>query len=153
VVGKTGEFSREAGGPPMGRIVTLSLVVLATPMILLLSPTGAEAQQQGPKWWQHQLDLVNSSMRAQVPPKGEGDAYVPPQLKTNFGKTPSTLNLSGNDYMQEPVPDKTGYDEKMWARASRIFPDDGAKRQQWMADQEQRAINRTKPLVYPVSGR
>jgi hypothetical protein len=32
-----------------------------------------------------------------------------------------------------------------------------SERQQWMADQEQRAIaneiNRTKPLLYPVSGR
>jgi hypothetical protein len=98
-----------------------------------------------------------SEPQAAAQSKGEGDAYVPPRLKTNFGRTPSSLNLSGNDYMQEPIPDKTGYDEKMRARAALIFPDDEAKRQQWMADQEQRAIandiNRTKPLQYPVSGR
>jgi len=143
-----------AGAPDFQRtgFATVGLGAAARRKLSPGPPTGAQAQPAG------QAKAAGSfPPQPYVIPKGEGDAYVPPRLKTNFGKTPSTLNLSGNDYMQEPVPDKTGYDEKMRARAASIFPDDEAKRQQWMADQEQRAIaneiNRTKPLLYPVSGR
>jgi hypothetical protein len=51
------------------------------------------------------------------------------------------------------------YSPEIEMRAMRMFPwsRQGQQREQWMADQEQRAIaneiNRTKPLVYPVNGR
>jgi hypothetical protein len=94
-----------------------------------------------------------------VRPKGEGDAYVPPPLKTNIGKTPSSLNLSGNDYIRSPQPDPGAYSPQIEARSLRMFTSSSQEqeRQQWMAEQEQRAIaneiNRTKPLQYPMNGR
>jgi hypothetical protein len=55
---------------------------------------------------------------------------------------------------------RSGYDPQLIARSYARFGHGVAEnpaRQQWMADQEQRAIandiNRTKPLMYPVSGR
>jgi hypothetical protein len=168
----------------MGCVIAVCLVVLTTPMILILSPMAAKAQQptqQVPptgitrldqmrplppgakprKTFQEMADEARNKPEPQpyVIPKGEGDAYVPPRLKTNFGKTPSTHNLSGNDYMQEPPPDPGAYSPQLEARAFRMFPSisQEQERQQWMADQEQRAIaneiNRTKPLLYPASGR
>jgi hypothetical protein len=96
-----------------------------------------------------------SELRASAQPQSEGDAYQPPPLKTNIGKTPSSLNLSGDENVRAPRPDPGAYSPQLEARSLRMFPDDEAKRQQWMADQEQRAneINRTKPLLYPVTGR
>jgi hypothetical protein len=103
----------------------------------------------------------SSQSRLQVAahPRGEGDAYQPPPLKTNVGKTPSSLNLSGNDNVRAPQPDLGAYSPQLEARAFRMFPSGSQEqeRQQWMADQEKRGIaneiNRTKPLLYPVSGR
>jgi hypothetical protein len=53
--------------------------------------------------------------------------------------------------------------QELEQRSYEIFPrsaldaDENSKRVQWLVDQEQRAIaneiNRTKPLIYPVSGR
>jgi hypothetical protein len=56
-------------------------------------------------------------------------------------------------------PDPGAYSPKLEARSHRMFPwaSQESERQQWMADQEQRAIandiNRTKPLFYTVNGR
>jgi hypothetical protein len=56
-------------------------------------------------------------------------------------------------------PDLGEYSPQLEARSRKIFTTSmqEAKRQQWMADQEQRAIandiNRSKPLMYPVIGR
>jgi hypothetical protein len=82
-----------------------------------------------------------------------------PSLKTNVGKTPSSLNLSGDDKVRAPRPNLGAYSPQLEARSLRMFPygSQEQERQQWMADQEQRGIandiNRTKPLLYPVSGR
>jgi hypothetical protein len=90
----------------MGRIITLFLAALVTPMIVLLSPE-ARAQQ-----------------------------------RTDPG-----------------AADLGAYSPQLEARSRRIFPwaSQEQKRQQWMADQEQRAIandiNRTKPQFYPASER
>ena len=79
--------------------------------------------------------------------------------KSNFGTTPSTLNFSGSDNVREAQPDPGAYSAQIEARGLRIFPwaSQEQERQQWMADQEQRAIaneiNRTQPLLYPVGGR
>jgi hypothetical protein len=135
-LGRNGQWDKLTG-----RGVLATLQQLSQPTQNRASPPQAKPQPQ-----------------PYVIPKGEGDAYVPPPLKTNFGKTPSTLNLSGNDYMQDPQPDKTNYGERLEARSWARFPSGPeSERQQWMAEQEQRAIaneiNRTKPLRYPVSGR
>jgi len=99
-----------------------------------------------------------SELQAAAQSKSEGDAYVSPPLKTNIGKTPSSLNLSGSDYASpEPPKVDLGYTPQAVERARLMFPGDTQRQYQWLADQEQRAIaneiNRTKPLVYPVSGR
>jgi hypothetical protein len=168
----------------MGRVIAVCLVVLTTPVILVLSPMAAKAQQptqQVPptgitrldqmrplpprakprKTFQEMADEARNKPEPQpyVIPKGEGDAYVPPPLKTNIGKTPSSLNLSGDDEIRAPEPYLGAYSPQLEARSRRMFPSGSQEqeRQQWMADQEQRAIaneiNRTKPLQYPVSGR
>jgi hypothetical protein len=185
----------------MGRIITLSLAVLMTPLVVLSPEAKAQQATQteaaraaaaGPEFCPRGpcpgfADVValqrsispkapkpagqpkagpfppqpyqpsRSELQAAARTQGEGDAYQPPPLKTNIGKTPSSLNLSGDDNVRVPQPYLGAYSPQLEARSSRIFPDDEAKRQQWMADQEQRAIandiNRTKPLLYPVGGR
>jgi hypothetical protein len=101
----------------------------------------------------------NKYQSAMMRPSDDSDAYVPPIPKTNVGKTPSSLNLSGDDDIRAPQPDPGAYSPQIEARAWRMFPsaDQNEERERWMAEQEQRAIandiNRTKPLMYPVSGR
>jgi hypothetical protein len=63
----------------MGRITIFFLAVLVT-SVIILAP-DAEAQQ------------------AATPPR---DANIAQPLKTNFGTTPSTLNLSGDDNVRTP---------------------------------------------------
>ena len=83
---------------------------------------------------------------AAAPPidNSESDAYDPNAEgnapKTNFGKTPSTLNLSGSDARSAPVQDKTNYGEELEARAMRMFPSvsQEAERNQWMSAEEAR---------------
>jgi len=82
----------------------------------------------------------------QAPPadNSESAAYDPNAQentpKTNFGKTPSTLNLSGSDERSAPVPDQTNYGPELEARAMRMFPSisQEEERNQWMAAQEGR---------------
>jgi hypothetical protein len=144
----------------MGRITTLfRLVVVTAPMIL--GHAAVNAQQASPKGITKlsQMRPLPPKPKPYVIPKGEGDAYVPPPLISNFGKTPSTLNLSGSDELSDPAPYVGAYSPQIEARANRMFPSisQQQEREQWKADQEQRAIaneiNRTKPLMYPVSGR
>jgi hypothetical protein len=102
----------------------------------------------------------NKYQSAMTQPKDDGDTYVPPPIpKTNVGKTPSSLNLSGDDSIRAPQPDPGAYSPQIEARGWRMFPsaDQNEERERWMTEQEQRAIandiNRAKPLLYPVSGR
>jgi hypothetical protein len=86
-----------------------------------------------------------------VPDKGPpaGSVVLPePQPKTNFGKTPSTLNLSGSDEQQPPPEDKTGYGDELEQRAMKVFPGitQNAQRQQWMAAQEEKELERQNKL-------
>jgi hypothetical protein len=69
---------------------------------------------------------------------------------------PKILNYGG-----ETPADPAARVRQMQARANAMFGAFNAatqrEKQQWLADQEQRAIandiNRSKPLMYPVSGR
>jgi hypothetical protein len=84
---------------------------------------------------------------AAAPPvdNSESDAYNPSAAenapKSNFGKTPSSLNLSGSDERSTPVPDQTNYGPELEARAMRMFPSvsQEAERNQWMAGEEARS--------------
>jgi len=63
--------------------------------------------------------------------------------QTNFGKTPSTMNLSGSTAVQggRPLPsEETNYGDELEARARRMFPSvsQEAERNAWMAQEEQR---------------
>ena len=171
----------------MGRIITLSAAVLLLPVILFLSPqakaqdvsTAAVARPDFQRTGFATVGLSAAARRkltaqpgasqpranvplpphAYVPLKGEGHAYVPLPLQTNIGKTPSSLNLSGDDNVRVPQPAPGAYSPQLETRSLRMFPlgSQEQERQQWMADQEQQAIaneiNRTKPLQYPVIGR
>ena len=103
---------------------------LAVPMVVL----GLEAKAQPPA--PHVADVTQADQ--------------PPQ----FNKFDS-----GGHYLGAREPDKTEYGPLLEARSRKIFPlnTQEAERQQWMADQEQRAIandiNRSKALIYPMSGR
>lgn len=89
-------------------------------------------------------DASNGRPQAAAPAvdNRESAAYNPADQantpKTNFGKTPSTLNLSGSDERSAPVPDQTNYGAELEARALRMFPSvsQEAERNQWMAAQE-----------------
>jgi hypothetical protein len=101
----------------------------------------------------------NPYQSAMTQPKNDGDKYVSQIPKTNIGKTPSSLNLSGDDKVRAPQPDPGAYGAQIEARSRQMFPwiSQEQERQRWMAEQEQQAIandiNNTKPLVYPVAGR
>lgn len=49
-------------------------------------------------------------------------AQAPQAPKTNFGKTPSTLNLSGSDNVQPPAEDNSGIDPEIQKRANTLYP-------------------------------
>lgn len=74
----------------------------------------------------------------------EGEAYTPPTPKTNFGKTPSTVNLSGSDEITPLQQDQTNYGDELEARAMRMFPSVGQEqaRNTWMSQQEDRELTR-----------
>jgi hypothetical protein len=120
----------------MCRMIVISLAVLITSM-MVFNPADAETQQFAT------LSPHSRELWAKVP------------LPTNMPwlqKHPSTLNNA-------PEPDPGAYSPQLEARSLRMFPwaSQEQQRQQWMADQEQRAIandiNRSKSLLYPVSGR
>lgn len=146
----------------MGRITTLFRLVVVT-ALMILSHTALNAQQASPKGItklsQMRPLLPKPTPKPSVTPDGYDETYVQPPLKSNFGKTPSTLNLSGSDNLSYAAPDVGAYSPEIEARANRMFPSmsQSQEREQWKADQEKRAIaneiNRTKPLMYPVGGR
>lgn len=86
-----------------------------------------------------QKPLPNARARQTSNPT-ESEAYTPPTPKTNFGKTPSTINLTGSDEIQPAAKDETNYGAELEARAMRMFPSVSQERDrnQWMAQQEQR---------------
>jgi len=112
----------------MGRAIILSCAVLMSLATVFLGPQ-ANAQQA------NSTSMIDWT---------DGDGYRP-------AKAPA----SKEDYRSEGP----GYNSALEARSRQIFPwmSQESQRQQWMADQEQRAIaneiNKTKPLLYPMSGR
>jgi hypothetical protein len=87
-----------------------------------------------------------------------GQPQVADVAEADQASQPGQFDTRGHS-LGAQEPDLGAYSPQLEARSRRIFPSVGqeAERQQWMADQEQRAIaneiNRTKPLLYPVSGR
>lgn len=107
----------------------------------IASSGGGAPQRQGAKT----LAELKPVPKAQpyVPDNSESDAYQPPSPTTNFGKTPSTLNLSGSDEPNDPraaANDAPAYDPELVKRGQRMFPSTSqqAQRDQWMNAQEQR---------------
>jgi hypothetical protein len=68
---------------------------------------------------------------------------------SNFGTTPSTMNLSGNQAQRPPVdaPD-SGYGGELEARASKMFPyaSQESQRQAWMSAQEEKELERSNKI-------
>jgi hypothetical protein len=113
----------------MGRIITLSVAALMT-----IGATGAVLSQAANK-------QPNEAVRT-------GKPVVHDVTDDNIGPPPGRL----------VTPPDTNYGPELEARAQRMFGlSQTREKEEWMADQEQRAIenkiNRTKPLVYPVGAR
>lgn len=89
--------------------------------------------------------------QGRIPPKPQAPTQLedtsgtgPVDDQTNFGKTPSTVNLSGSDQVRrggKTAVEETNYGDELEARAQRMFPSisQEAQRNQWMAQEEQRA--------------
>jgi hypothetical protein len=135
----------------------------------MATAAGPEFCQQGPcPGFENVAALHRSMMSSKTPKpvdKAKASGPFPPQPYQ-----PSRSELQAAAQAQQPRSsggavrvddDATGYSPQLEARANAIFGKGNvgneSARQRWMADQEQRAIaneiNRTKPLLYPVSGR
>lgn len=122
------------------------------------SQPGQAAPQQGaPAAPQRQAPARRPSTMSNItgvpdngPPAGRMPTAAPqqPAPKTNFGSTPSTLNLSGNDNQSPPAADKTNYGDELEARAMRMFPsvNEEPQRNHWMAQQEESELNRANKI-------
>jgi hypothetical protein len=182
----------------MGRIITLSLAVLMTPVVVLSPEAKAQqvnlsqAQRQqaifrqtqdaamaaaaGPEFCQRgpcpgfeNVVALHRSMMSSKAPKPVGKAkasgpfppqpYQPSRSELQTAAQAQQRRSSGGAVRVDD--DATGYSPQLEARANAIFGKGNvgneSARQRWMADHEQQAIaneiNRTKPLLYPVSGR
>jgi hypothetical protein len=188
----------------MGRIITLSLAALMTPVVVLspqakaqqanlsqaqgqqaifrqtqdaamAAAAGPEFCQRGPCPGFADVAALHRSMPSKAPkPAGQPKASgpFPPQPYQSSRSELQAAAQRGDDApgtverheYQSPIyrgklTPAQGLEKRSYAIFPRaaLDPDENAKREQWMADQEQRAIandiNRTKPLLYPVSGR
>jgi hypothetical protein len=113
----------------MGRIITLSVAVLMT-----IGATG--------------VVLAEATNKQRDEAARTGKTVVHDVTDENIGPPAGRL----------ATPPDTNYGSELEARAQKIFGlGQTREREEWMADQKQRAIeneiNRTKPLVYPVGGR
>jgi hypothetical protein len=166
----------------MGRIISLSLAVLMTPMVVLSPEAKAQQASDGlkmPQW----AGAVGPEFCPRGPCPGFADvAALHRSAPKKAGQAKASGQFPPQPYQPsrselQPVAqaqqrgssggavrvddDATGYSPQLKARANAIFGKGNvgneSARQRWMADQEQRAIaneiNRTKPLLYPVSGR
>jgi hypothetical protein len=89
--------------------------------------------------------------------------YLGPERRRAQTLSPSLVDLGGRRprgaYVSPYADVPTNYSAQLEARSMKIFPSPSQEpqRQQWMADQEQKSIeneiNRSKPLIFPVSGR
>jgi hypothetical protein len=85
------------------------------------------------------------SPRQRPAPQAEGgiDVGAVETPQTNFGKTPSTMNLTGSSAVQGRGPsavEATNYGDELEARAQRMFPGitQEEQRNAWMSNEEQR---------------
>lgn len=82
---------------------------------------------------------------APAAPQDQQEAPAKP-APTSFGKTPSSINLSGSDAAGTPPEDQTHYGEELEARSKKIFPSDQAAANQWMAAQEEQELKRQNAI-------
>ena len=158
----------------MGRIVIICLAVLTMPVVVFT--TLAKAQQMGPIEAARaaaagpefcprgpcpgfaDIKVLKRSVSPKVrKPAGQPKTGpFPPQPYQHARSEPQTAGQAQPPAGYRPPayqPDPGAYGPALEARSRRIFPwiSQESERQQWMADQEQRAIandiNRTKPLL------
>lgn len=102
--------------------------------------------------------LLTESPGAKAPPRGR-ERVMPgseqqeaistaPEPETNFGKTPSSINLSGSTKRGPEQKDITNYGPELEARAQKLFPSvsQQAEAQRWMAAQEGQEQERENKL-------
>jgi hypothetical protein len=115
-----------------------------------------------PQPYQHSQKIELPAAVQTSPPPSQAVRTGQPQAfdvtEVDQVSQPYQFDTNGH-YLGAQQPDPGAYSPQLEARSRKIFPDVGREpeRQQWMADQEQRAIandiNRSKALLYPVSGR
>jgi hypothetical protein len=136
----------------------------------LAAAAGPEFCQRGPCPGFADVAKLSRST-SPIAPKPKTSGPFPPQPYQHSrsqlqAAAPAEQHRPGGDpwaqaYEDANNPAKTNYGAQLEARANAIFGANNVATQQarqlWMADQEQRAIaneiNRTKPLIYPVTGR
>lgn len=163
------QFARAGGGDSVTAMVTMPGT--RTPQQIQLSPQAFAAfldiggDGQWDKLMENSAPVTLQRLAKQYPPQGisklsqmkplaaqspaaspasadEEEGGDEPKPKTNFGKTPSTLNLTGSDEQQPPgnEPD-TGIDPDVEARANRLFPNasQAAQRNQYISSELSRS--------------
>ncbi len=123
-------------------------------------PAG-QAKASGPfppQPYQRSRSALQAAVQPAPPASGavrSGQPQATDVTNADQAVLPGQFNASGQ-YLGPQQPDPGAYSPQLEARSRRMFPgvSEERERQQWMADQEQRAIaneiNRTKPLLYPV---
>lgn len=148
-VGGDGQWDKvmENGGAP----ATLQRISQGQGMPLKgPSPGGQGAATVGPSAPNTRAGVP--APQAPQPTQGGSDDTQagPPPAQTNFGSTPSTLNLSGNTDQSPPQPpSQSNYGDELEDRSRKIFPNmsQEAQRQQWMAAQEEQQLNRENQVT------
>jgi hypothetical protein len=147
-----------AGGPDFQRTGLASVGIVAHPL--------QRQQASGPfppQPYQHSRIELQPAAQTSPPPIQTGrTAQVADVAEADqkYKKRYDAVKAAVGDFLVTEDDIRSGYDPLLIARSYARFGHGVAEnpaRQQWMADQEQRAIandiNRTKPLVYPISGR
>jgi hypothetical protein len=166
----------------MSRIIIICLAVLTMPVVVFT--TLAKAQQMGPIEAARaaaagpefcprspcpgfaDIKVLKRSVSPNVPkPAGQPKSgpFPPQPYQTSRSELQEALQAQPQQPAGYRPPayqsDPGAYSPQLEARSRKIFQSVGEERQrqQWMADQEQRAIeneiNRSKALLYPVGGR
>jgi hypothetical protein len=116
--------------------------VMQTTVPKTLAALSQDKGQGAPGRGATRMDQLRPLQKAPPQDNSESDAYTPPAPTTNFGKTPSTLNLSGSDEITRTptAVEETNYGSELEARARRMFPSisQEEERNRWMATEEQR---------------
>lgn len=94
-----------------GQYDRLTQETIPSTLAMLAQGGGAQQQRRGP--------------RPPRPEPTEADGYKPAPIPSNFGKTPSTQNLSGDDNVSVQPPndyEQSNYGAELEARANRMYP-------------------------------